>query len=66
VALTCPNDLSRLLVYLLDTNVVSELRKMRSGRADPHVVAWAEAVDAADLFLSVISLQEPALGALMM
>lgn len=49
-------------MYLLDTNVVSELRKARSGRADPHVAAWAEAVDAADLFLSVVSLQELAIG----
>jgi len=28
-------------MYLLDTNLVSELRKARTGRADPGVVAWA-------------------------
>ncbi|TNC46500.1 type II toxin-antitoxin system VapC family toxin [Rubellimicrobium rubrum] len=52
-------------MYLLDTNVVSELRKVRSGRADSHVAAWAEAVDTADLFLSVVSLQELAIGVLL-
>ena len=52
-------------MYLLDTNVVSELRKVRAGRADPHVVAWADGVDAADLFLSVVSLQELAIGVLL-
>jgi len=31
-------------MHLLDTNVVSELRKVSSGRADPSVAAWAEAV----------------------
>ena len=36
-------------MFLLDTNVVSELRKIRSGKADPHVAAWADSVDAADL-----------------
>lgn len=31
-------------MYLLDTNLVSELRKARTGRADPGVVAWAASV----------------------
>ncbi|MDR0578872.1 MAG: type II toxin-antitoxin system VapC family toxin [Candidatus Accumulibacter sp.] len=51
-------------MYVLDTNVVSELRKARSGRADANVMAWAESVDAADLFLSVITLMELELGVL--
>ena len=34
-------------MFLLDTNVVSELRKVRAGRADGHVAAWADSVDAA-------------------
>lgn len=49
-------------MFLLDTNVVSELRRAGSGRADPGVVAWAEQVDPAALFLSVLSLQELELG----
>ena len=45
-------------MYLLDTNVVSELRKVRGGKADPNVVAWAAAVDANQLFLSVVTTLE--------
>jgi toxin FitB len=42
-------------MYLLDTNVVSELRKPK-----PHgaVVAWLESVDDAKLFLSAVTLGE--------
>lgn len=49
-------------MYLLDTNVVSELR--RPPRANPRVLAWANAQAAASCFLSVISLLELELGAL--
>lgn len=51
--------------WLLDTNVVSELRKVRVGRADANVAAWAEAQDAADLWLSVIVVQEIEIGFLL-
>lgn len=51
-------------MYLLDTNVVSELRKVRSGRADPAVAAWADRVQAEVLFLSAITLHEIELGVL--
>lgn len=50
------------LMYLLDTNVVSELRKVRMGKADLAVAAWADSVDAADLYLSVITIQELEIG----
>ena len=36
-------------MYLLDTNVVSELRKIRLGKAALQVAKWAETVDAAEL-----------------
>lgn len=52
------------MMYLLDTNVVSELRKVRSGKADPNVAAWTESVDAADLFVSAITIMELELGVL--
>ena len=41
--------------YLLDTNVVSELRRQR-----PHsaVVAWLQSLDDAQLFLSAVTLGE--------
>jgi predicted nucleic acid-binding protein len=45
-------------MFVLDTNVVSELRKVRLGKADARVASWAESVDAADLYLSVITVQE--------
>jgi predicted nucleic acid-binding protein len=49
---------------VLDTNVVSELRKARLGRADPRVLRWAASLDADDLFVSVITLLELELGVL--
>ncbi len=52
-------------MYLLDTNVVSELRKVRFGKADRQVAAWADSVDAADLYLSVITIQELEIGVLL-
>jgi hypothetical protein len=52
-------------MYLLDTNVVSELRKIRLGKADGHVAAWADSIDAVDLYLSVITVQELEIGVLL-
>ena len=52
-------------MYLLDTNVVSELRKIRLGKADSRVAAWADSVDAADLYLSAITVQELEIGVLL-
>jgi len=52
-------------MYIVDTNVVSELRKVRLGKADPRVAAWAESVEAADLYLSVITVQELEIGILL-
>lgn len=49
-------------MFLLDTNVVSELRKIRLSKADPQVAAWADSVDASDLYLSVITVQELEIG----
>ncbi len=42
--------------FLLDTNVISELRK--GTRADPSVAAWAQSVDPRDLATSVLVLAE--------
>ncbi len=52
-------------MFLLDTNVVSELRKVRLGKANRHVAKWADSVDAADLFLSAITIQELEMGVLL-
>jgi predicted nucleic acid-binding protein len=51
-------------MFVLDTNVVSELRKLGLGRADPNVAAWAMRVDASDLFVSAITIMELELGVL--
>ncbi|MCC7048950.1 MAG: type II toxin-antitoxin system VapC family toxin [Alphaproteobacteria bacterium] len=42
--------------YLLDTNVLSELRK--AGRCDPAVAAWASARAPRELFTSVLVIGE--------
>jgi predicted nucleic acid-binding protein len=52
-------------MHLLDTNVVSELRKVSSGRADSNVAAWAEAVPSGQLFISVVTLHELEHGVLL-
>lgn len=52
-------------MYLLDTSVVSELRKIRAGKADMNVSRWADSVDAADLYLSAITVQELEIGVLL-
>jgi len=44
------------LSFLLDTNVISELRK--GERADPAVVAWFGGLDEEDVYLSVLTLGE--------
>ena len=49
-------------MFLLDTNVVSELRKLPSGRANPGLVAWATSVSSAVMFISAITLHELELG----
>jgi predicted nucleic acid-binding protein len=51
-------------MFLLDTNVLSELRKVGDGKADANVVAWVESVDAAALYLSAMTLMEIELGIL--
>ena len=45
-------------MFLLDTNVISELRKARAGKADRNVTAWFSTVPAGSLFLSAIVIQE--------
>jgi toxin FitB len=52
-------------MLLLDTNVVSELRKVRLGKADPNVAKWVETLDTADLFISAIAIHELEIGILL-
>jgi predicted nucleic acid-binding protein len=39
-------------MYLLDTNVVSELRKLDASRCDPNVAEWAAGVQSQEQWLS--------------
>ena len=52
-------------MYLLDTNVVSELRKVKSGKADNNVQTWSFEVDPQLLFVSSITIHEIELGVLL-
>jgi predicted nucleic acid-binding protein len=49
-------------MFVLDTNVISELRK--SGRADPSVVGWSKSVSNAEQYLSAMAIFEVELGIL--
>jgi toxin FitB len=49
-------------MLLLDTNVISELRKVRHKRTDPNFAAWARDLHWADLYLSAITIYEIELG----
>ena len=51
-------------MFLLDTNVVSELRKAGSGRADHNVKTWAASMSAGSLYISAITVLELELGIL--
>jgi predicted nucleic acid-binding protein len=50
------------MTLLLDTNVVSELRKAKTGKINPNVKTWAESVSPTELFLSAITLLELEMG----
>lgn len=49
-----------MVSLLLDTNVISELR--RGDRCDAHVRSWAASVDQSELYTSVVVLGELKLG----
>lgn len=51
-------------MFLLDTNVVSELRKVGDGRADASVVAWISHQLSGSFYISVLTLMELEIGIL--
>jgi len=51
-------------MYILDTNVVSELRKAK--KANQNVKKWAQPLPAASLYISVISVLELEIGILLL
>lgn len=50
--------------YLLDTNVVSELRKVGDGNADLNVTTWLGVKDSRDLYISAVTISELERGVL--
>jgi predicted nucleic acid-binding protein len=52
------------VTFLLDTNVLSELRKAKSGQAHHSVTAWATKVPVGSLYVSAITLLELEIGVL--
>ncbi|HFC29605.1 MAG TPA: type II toxin-antitoxin system VapC family toxin [Oceanospirillales bacterium] len=52
-------------MYILDTNVISELRKAKTLNADPNVVQWASSIELPLLFISVITVMELEMGVLL-
>ncbi len=51
-------------MFLLETNVLSELRKAGDGKADRKVVGWLAQQDAASFYVSVLTLMEIEIGIL--
>nr|WP_314269809.1 type II toxin-antitoxin system VapC family toxin [uncultured Kingella sp.] len=45
-------------MYLLDTNILSEIRKIQAGRADQGVAQWAQAHPKSLMYISAITLLE--------
>ncbi|MGH9226666.1 MAG: type II toxin-antitoxin system VapC family toxin [Acidimicrobiales bacterium] len=52
-------------MFVLDTNVVSELRKVRAGKANVGVAEWAEQVPSGHFFVSAITIHELEHGVLL-
>jgi predicted nucleic acid-binding protein len=53
------------MMFVLDTNVVSELRKVRAGKANRGVADWATGVPSGQMFLSSITIHELEHGVLL-
>ena len=49
-------------MFLLDTNVVSALRRAASAETDEHLITWASSVESNALYLSSISVLELEIG----
>lgn len=52
-------------MYVLDTNIVSEIRKSKTGRANPAVVDWSRRVPTGLTYISAITIQELEHGVLL-
>ena len=53
-------------MFLLDTNVISELRKLGDGKANERVAKWVSRNDASSFYISALTLMELEIGILRM
>jgi toxin FitB len=53
-------------MFLLDTNVISEFRNIKRRRADPRFLAWFEAADLREVYVSAITIHELEYGVLIL
>ena len=51
-------------MFLLDTNVLSEMRKLRSRNIDPNVARWSGSAKVSDMYIATITMFELQLGVL--
>lgn len=51
-------------MFLLDTNLISEQRKLADGKADPNVARWTQETPAEACFISVVTVMELEIGIL--
>lgn len=51
-------------MLLLDTNVISELRKVNTGKADIHFAHWSKQLIISQLYISAITVMELEIGIL--
>ena len=54
------------MAFLMDTNVISEFRKVQAGKGSAGVAEWAASVARSDLYLSAITVMELEMGVRMM
>ncbi|CDQ11493.1 Ribonuclease VapC [Acidithiobacillus ferrivorans] len=52
------------MMFLLDTNVISELRKAGDGKADANVTTWLSGTDATSFYISAVTIMELEFGIL--
>jgi predicted nucleic acid-binding protein len=52
------------MMFLLDTNVISELRKAGSNKADLNVIKWLSDLDSTNFYISSVTVMELELGIL--
>ena len=45
-------------MYLIDTNIISEMRKIRHRKADPNVTAWVNSVNPNLFYTSIVVMME--------